>query len=100
MATATAFTLHNVRGMLDIGRSKIGANYPRIFIEVSAHHLYLNVDLTIGHVFDMKEKDWDDWMSDAYPAAHDELKDILQDVGIPYILLDEMFKHVVEDYNA
>lgn len=68
---AKTFIIEGSAVIIDMRYSKIGYSYPRLFIEGSPTK-HINVDLTLGALFIMKEKDWSDWMSDAEHVTAEE----------------------------
>lgn len=71
------FEINGHKVIINKPQSKIGYTYPRLFIQESAEN-YVNLDLTIGHAFRMKKKDFEDWLEDAIKIEdEDEIKNEL-----------------------
>ena len=74
------FTGENgLRYIINIQFSKIGYGYPRFFIESGNGNCY-NFDLTVAVCFKMKQKDFNDWASDA--RTDREFSSVCEEIGL------------------
>lgn len=83
MSIHYALTDCPLRVVFNLPQSKCGYTYPNIYIEAKLGERYLNVDCYLGVAFNMKEKDFEDWWSDADPKTTSEaceLSGIAEDV--------------------
>lgn len=61
MNTAYVFKIGPLNFILNIQQSTIGYSYPRVFV-MFPDDSYINIDLTLGHIFGMTESDWMSWI--------------------------------------
>lgn len=73
---ANIFTCEGRTMLLQLPQSTIGYTYPRLFFRQDGKPW--NFDLSINMIFAMKEKDWDDWMSDAVEITEEEAWEVLK----------------------
>lgn len=78
------FTGENgLRYIVNIQQSKIGYSYPRFFIESGNGNCY-NLDITLGACFKMKQKDFNDWASDARTDL--EFSSVCEEIGMGHVV--------------
>lgn len=87
---ANLFECNGHKILLNIEQSKIGYSYPRLFIEASNGE-HINFDLTVGQLFGMSQKNWDDWMTDCETITIEEAKEVLS-----YFLDFDSFAQLIE----
>ena len=93
-----SFNIENTRVLISDEHSKIGCSYPRIFIEVIPHEVYINIDLTLGTAFNMSESDFNSWL-DGSEITDANLDDVCDNIGLRYNAIFEMLNALKEDYR-
>ena len=93
-----SFNIENTRILISDEHSKIGYSYPRIFIEVIPHEVYVNIDCTVGCAFNMSESDFNSWL-DGTEISDANLDDVCDSIGLRYNAVFEMIHTLKEEYK-
>lgn len=84
--------------ILNVQQSTIGFSYPRIFI-AWPDNSYSNLDLTLGTIFKMSEKDWFSWFDDELIEL-DDIQQVNEICGLYGIKADALIDWAFDALTA
>lgn len=88
--------IENTHVLVSDEHSKIGYSYPRIFIEVIPHEVYVNIDCALGCVFNMSESDFNSWL-DGSEITDANLDEVCDSIGLRYNAVFEIINALKEE---